>query len=178
MARNVRMLAAFRPAHPEVRMERSYRFLALLCTASVAACAQPPVVDVEAEGQALMQLSREWSDAVATGDMETILAGWADDAVMMPPELPALEGKAAIQAYVEGAAQVPGFEISWEPLTVHVAASGDLAYMIERNVISVHDSLGNPVRTHGKVVTVWRKDRGGEWKNVVDMWNEAPAPEG
>ena len=58
-----------------------------------------------------------------------------------------------------------------------VKLSGDLAYMIERNVITVNDSLGNPVTTHGKVVTVWRKAADGSWKNVVDMWNEAPPPE-
>ncbi len=133
-------------------------------------------VDLEAEGEALMQLSRDWSDLAATGDLDAIMAGWAEDAVMMPPGFPALEGKAAIRGYVEAASELPGFQISWEPLSVHVASSGDFAYMIERNVSSVNDSLGNPVVTHGKVVTVWRKDADGSWKNVVDMWNEAPPP--
>jgi ketosteroid isomerase-like protein len=59
-----------------------------------------------------------------------------------------------------------------------VARSGDLAYMIERNVTSFRDSLGNLITTHGKVVTVWRKDPDGSWRNVVDMWNEAPPPAG
>ncbi len=108
--------------------------------------------------------------------MDAIMAGWAEDAVMMPPGTPPLEGKAAIRAYVEAGQQLPGFEISWEPMTVHVAASGDMAYMIERNITTVHDTLGNPVTTHGKVVTVWRKEADGSWKNVVDMWNEAPPP--
>jgi ketosteroid isomerase-like protein len=67
---------------------------------------------------------------------------------------------------------MPGFKISWEPVSVHVSDCGDMAYMIERNVITVNDSLGNPVTTHGKVVTVWKKES-GEWKNVVDIWNDA-----
>ena len=50
-------------------------------------------MDVEAEGEALMQLSRDWSDLVATGDMDAIMAGWAEDAVMMPPGTPPLEGR-------------------------------------------------------------------------------------
>ena len=150
--------------------------MAMALSVVLAACS-PPAVDLEAEGAALMQLSREWSDLVATGDMDAIMAGWAEDAVMMPPGTPPLEGKAAIRAYVEAGQQLPGFEISWEPMTVHVAASGDMAYMIERNVTSVHDTLGNPVTTYGKAVTVWRKDEDGSWKNVVDMWNGAPPPE-
>ncbi len=28
--------------------------------------------------------------------------------------------------------------------------------------------------THGKVVTVWSKDASGQWKNVIDMWNDPP----
>jgi ketosteroid isomerase-like protein len=80
--------------------------------------------------------------------MDEWLDFWAEDAVIMPPGLPA----------------------------VHVSQSGDLAYMIERNVTIVNDAEGNPVTTHGKVVTVWRKRADGSWQNVVDMWNEAPPP--
>ena len=87
-----------------------------------------------------------------------------------------IEGKAAIREYVEAAQEIPGFAISWEPQSVHVARDGDMAYMIEHNTMTANDSLGNPVTTYGKVVTVWRKDADGNWKNVVDMWNEAPPP--
>jgi len=146
--------------------------------ALVAAC-QPagPQVDVEAEGQALMQLSRDWSDLVGAGDLEGALEFWADDATMLPPDMPAFEGKQAIRSFVEGAVQVPGFSISWEPISVEVSSAGDMAYMIERNVSTANDELGNVVTTHGKVVTVWRKDSNGTWKNVVDAWNEGPPPE-
>jgi ketosteroid isomerase-like protein len=135
-----------------------------------------PAPDLEAEGQALMQLSREWSASIPTASIDSVMSLWAEDAVMLPPGSPPLEGKAAIRSYVEAAGQVPGFQISWEPVSVHIAASGDMGYMIERNTITVNDSLGNPVTTHNKVVTVWRKDAAGNWKNVVDMWNESPAP--
>jgi len=154
-------------------MKRYTLVLSLLLP--LAGCAQSDV-DREAEGTALMQLSKDWSALVGAGEYEATLNNWAEDAVMLPPGLAALEGRSAIKAYVEAAAQIPGFSISWEPLSVHVSESGDLAYMIERNVITVADSLGNPVTTHGKGVTVWRKDTSGAWRNVVDMWNEAPPP--
>lgn len=134
------------------------------------------VVNPQVEGEALMQLSRDWSELVASGDLDAVLAVWAEDAVLMPPGMPALEGKMAIRSYVEAAAQLPGFQISWEPVRVHVSRSGDMAYMIERNVSTVNDSLGHPVMTYGKVVTVWQKDSNGSWKNVIDIWNESPAP--
>ena len=154
----------------------AHRSLALLaCATSFAAC-QPPEPDIEAEEEALMQISRDWSDLVVTGSLDTVVSYWADSAVMLPPDMPALEGKAAIRGFVEAARRLPGFGISWEPVSVHVASSGDMAYMIERNVMTVNDSLGNPITTHGKVVTVWRKDADGTWRNVVDMWNSTPPP--
>ena len=69
-------------------MSNRVNSLILAMAASLAACS--PAVDIEAEGEALTQLSRDWSDLVATGDMERIMAGWAEDAVMMPPGTPPL----------------------------------------------------------------------------------------
>jgi ketosteroid isomerase-like protein len=131
-------------------------------------------MDSKAEGDALMKLSREWSAKVATAPVDDWIDFWAEDAVMMPPGLPPVRGKAAIRQYVETAAKLPGFQIRWEPESACISRSGDLAYMIERNVTTVNDSQGNPVRTYGKVVTVWRRGADGSWRNVVDMWNEAP----
>jgi len=155
-----------------------YRLVPLvaLAFASFLSGCQPASPDLQAEGEALMQLSRDWSDLVATGDLEAIMVYWAEDAVMLPPDMPAMEGKAAIRGFVEAAMGVPGFGIRWEPVSVHVAGGGDMAYMIERNVTTLSDSLGDPLESYGKVVTVWRKGPDGSWKNVVDMWNGAPSP--
>lgn len=122
-----------------------------------------------------MQLSREWSTSASTDSIEKTLSYWADDAVVMPPGQPPLKGKAAIRQMIEGTSKIPGFKISWEPLNVFVSQSGDMAYMIEQNQITMNDSLGRSITEHNKVVTVWRKEPDGKWKNVVDMWNTNPA---
>ena len=131
-------------------------------------------MDSKSEADSLMKLSREWSAKVASAPLDEWIDFWAEDAVMMPPGLSAVRGKAAIRQYVEAAGKLPGFQIRWEPESAYVSQSGDLAYMIERNVTIINDAQGNPVTTHGKVVTVWRKGADGSWRNVVDMWNEAP----
>lgn len=141
----------------------------------VSACAPAEVtVDLNAEAETLMALSREWSDIAGSGDTEATLTFWAEDAVMMPPGSPPLRGKAAIRGFVEAGAQVPGFSVRWEPLEAHVAASGDMAYLIERNQITMPDSTGTLITESNKTVTVWRKEPDGTWKNVVDMWNADP----
>lgn len=134
------------------------------------ACKQQ-TVDTKAEGEKLMQISREWSKSAATDSVEKTLSYWADDAVVMSPGDSPIKGKDAIRAMVLSAAKIPGFKISWEPLSVTVSKSGDMAYLIEQNEISMNDSLGHPMTEFNKTVTIWRKETNGEWKNVVDMWN-------
>jgi len=155
----------------------NYKLPAAALALSTALCGcSEATIDHEVESQELMELSRTWSATVGSGDLEATLDFWANDAVMLPPNLPVLSGKDAIREYVTGAASIPGFKISWEPVSAQISTSGDMAYMIERNVVEVDGPDGDKIITHGKVVTVWRKGDDGEWKNVVDMWNAAPAP--
>lgn len=148
-------------------------FVMLICFAG---CGQQNV-DTKAEGEKLMQLSRDWSTSAATGNIDSTLSYWADDAVVMSPGQPALKGKQAIRAMVEGSSKIPGFKISWEPKTVSVSKSGDMAYMTEETQITMNDSLGKPFTETNKAVTVWRKEADGKWKNVIDTWNANPAPD-
>src|SRR4030095_4342252 len=134
-------------------------------------------VDTKAEGERLMELSREWSRSAATDSIEKTLSYWADDAIVMSPGQPPIKGKKAIREMVESTSKIPGFKISWEPLSVAIAKSGDIAYLIEQNQITVNDSLCNPHSEFNKSVTIWRKETDGSWKNIVDMWNSAPSRE-
>ncbi len=146
---------------------------ALLLTVFIGCSEQK--VDTKTEGEKLMHISREWSKSASTDSIEKTLSYWADDAIVMSPGQPSLHGKKAIREMVEGSSKIPGFKISWEPLSVSVSKSGDMAYMIEQNQITVNDSLGQPITEYNKVVTVWRKEADGSWKNVVDIWNADPS---
>lgn len=133
---------------------------------------QENTVDQKTEGEHLMNISREWAKSKTP---EETLSYWADDAIVMAPGQPSLKGKDAIKKMIEGSAGIPGFEVNWEPKEVYVSKSGDLAYLIEQNYFAMNDSLGNQQKTFNKVVTIWKKQEDGTWKNVVDMWNEDPS---
>jgi len=131
-------------------------------------------LDTEKEGEKLMQISREWSKTAATDDIEKTVSYWSDDAVFISSGQPTLEGKQAIRKMVEESRQIPGFRISWEPVSVSVSKSGDMAYMIEKNTMTFNDSLGNPITSTGRNVTIWEKNKNGEWKNVLEIGAEDP----
>lgn len=132
-------------------------------------------VDTKTEGEKIMQLSREWSQAASAGDVEKIVSYWAEDAVLMSAEQLPLKGKAAIREMVEGSFKIPGFKISWQPQSVEVSESGDMAYIIENSQISLTDSTGKAFVQNNKAVSIWRKQKDGSWKNVVDISTPDPS---
>jgi len=139
------------------------------------ALAAPGEKTTDAKGE-ILRLDAEWAKAAEARDLERILSYWSDDASVLPPASPALVGKDAIRAYIGQSLQMPGFRISWKTNDVTVAESGELAYGVGTNRVSLTGPDGKPVTVEGKAVTVWRKDSAGGWKCVVDIWNDVPSP--
>ena len=131
-------------------------------------CNQPKV-DKKAEGEKVIRLSKEWSQAASTGDVEKITNYWADDAIVILAGEPVFTGKQAIRKMVEDSYKMPGFRISWQPQSVVVSESGDMAYLIEDSQIRFTDSTGQPHTINNKAVSIWRKQADGSWKNAVDI---------
>ncbi len=132
-------------------------------------------IDTRAEGEKIMQLSREWSQVASTGDVDKTVSYWADDAVVMSSQQPPLKGKKTIRQMVEESYKIPGFRISWQPQSVEVSKSGDLGYLIEDSQVSFTDSTGKVITQKNKGVSIWRKQADGSWKNVVDISTPDPS---
>ena len=133
-------------------------------------------VDTKAEGEKVMQLSRDWTEAAVARDVEKAVSYWAEDAIFMSANQAPLRGKQAIREMVEGSFKTPGFGISWKPQTVQVSESGDMAYLIEESVVQYTDSTGKAITQNNNAVTIWRKQGDGSWKNVVDVSVPAGPP--
>jgi len=154
-------------------MTKPFLSLALVLVLSIAGCARSPV-DMQAEADALMQTSRDWARTTSGTDIETILSYWADDAIVMAPDQPAVAGKAALREMVLGMQKIPGFSLTWEPERAVISSAGDIGYLIEHNRLTFTDASGATRTQFGKAVTIWRKDASGAWKCVVDAWNNNP----
>jgi ketosteroid isomerase-like protein len=150
-------------------------FLLAVSMAMAATAATAGSPDLEAERAALFRLDKAWAQAAAAKEVERVLSFWADDARVFPPGQPAVVGKEALRQYVSGGFAVPGFSIQWQTSDFVVSASGDVAYGVGTNTVTVNSPEGKPLTERGRAVTVWRKDPGGEWKCVIDIWNAEPA---
>jgi ketosteroid isomerase-like protein len=135
-------------------------------------------MDIERERTHLLKRDAEWATLGSSGHaVDRILSYWTDDARVYPPGMPVVSGKAALRGYVEGALAIPGFHITWTTSEAIVSPDGQMAYLLSTNTVTLPNARGELVTTPGRAVTVWRKEPDGEWRCVVDIWNEASARE-
>jgi ketosteroid isomerase-like protein len=155
---------------------RPSRFLsAAAATVFMAGCAPPPF-DTATESAKLLKRDVEWAEAALAGtDVEKIVSYWTDDAVVIPQAAATVEGKAAIREYVTASLKVPGFKIHWVSEKPVFSPNGSMAYMRGTNEITVNDARGKPMTMKGRGVTIWRLDADGQWRCVIDIWNDPPA---
>jgi ketosteroid isomerase-like protein len=154
-------------------MKKLFPIVATLLVLAISGCA--PQVDVEAERAALLTADEAWSQSAA--DLDGFMSFVADDASMLPFDVPIATGEEAIRAVFSALSSAPGFALSWSATGAVVSRAGDLGYTIGTFELTVNDAEGNPVTTVGKYVTVWRKQADGQWKVVADIFNrDAPAP--
>lgn len=145
---------------------------------------QSGATEEEAVGEADIQTTIEegnnaFEQAMMAGDTTAMVAGYADDAIVQPPYMPASSGKTAIarlfaQMVTEG---VPSsFEITTDEVTV--AESGELAYETGHYTVSGTSPEGETWEDQGKYLSVWEKDAAGEWRTTALSWSPNAAPPG
>lgn len=151
-----------------------YKLIPLMLLALCAAgCA--PTFDAAAESSKLAQRDADWSGVSFEGkDIERIVSYWSDDAHVLQPGLPPIVGKAAIRAFVAASLKIPGFKIHWVSEKPVLSPDGKMAYMLSQVETTAPGANGSLESTHGRSVTVWRRDGDGTWRCVVDITNDAP----
>jgi len=143
----------------------------LVALSLVAACAQPaatPTAVTQADTAAVNDVRAQEVTAVATGD--TTLAYMADDIVLLPPNEPAVVGVAAARAWFGAFASQ--FRASVVYTDTNVQFAGDLAVeQYAGNLTLTPVAGGQPITEVLKGLHVYRRDAGGVWKMVQDIWN-------
>lgn len=149
--------------------------------ACLAACEQPPPKlppETHAgELSSLRSVDLQWSRAADAQTADRFVAFFAEHAIFLPPNLPAMTSKEAIQRWMSNLMATPGYALSWEPTKVGVSASGDLGYTTGVYQLKLTGPKGNPVSDHGKYLTVWKKQHDGSWRAVADTFNSSLPPE-
>ena len=65
-------------------------------------------------------------------------------------------------------------KLVWHPVIGEVSRSGDLGYTVGNAVFTGKRADGSPEVRYSKYLTVWKRQRDGEWRYVVDGGNARP----
>ncbi len=148
---------------------------ALILGMSIAAAASVRAADPEDEKAALLRTDKEFSDAAQKVGVGEAFLRYADEnATMLPAGEDAATGLDAIKQ--QFADYPKGATLEWKPVKAEVAQSGDLGYTIGTYETRGPGQDGRFVTRYGKYCSVWKKQKDGGWKWVVDVGTPSPAP--
>lgn len=130
-----------------------------------------------AEGErALREMEASLAAAVAAKDGKGFLSFWAEDAAAFPPGKPVVVGKENILKEWASILENPDVTLSWQPDKAEVSGSDDLGYTYGKYRWTGKDSGGRMEVRNGKYVTIWRKEKDGRWRAVVDLGTPSDPP--
>lgn len=151
------------------------RYSSLILLALALSSCSEQHFDSKIEGERLLRRDAEWADLAAAGkDVEKVVSYWTDDAVLIFPGQPVLEGKAAIRAYVTASFNTPGFKIHWVSERPVFSPDGKVAYMRGTDDLTLPGPNGGTMTLHLRGISVWRLDPDKQWRCVLDISNETP----
>jgi len=128
-------------------------------------CNFPPTAQ-GADDKAVRDADAAWSKAAAAKDLDKTVSFYADDALVLPPNEPAVTSKDGIRNLWKGLIEAVT-SMSWTATRVEMAKSGDMACLTGTYELTMNDGT----KDHGKYCEVWEKQVGGTWKCGADIWN-------
>lgn len=154
--------------------KRSAILVALTIAFTSAAC-QPVGPLTEEDIAAIRSLGAALDEAALASDWGALAALLTEDAVFMPPNGPAVEGRGAIQEWIESSGIV---------MTAHtfeftdVGGQGDVAYgRANYTEAFTVGGVAPAIKDAGKVLGVLRRQPDNSWLIAVWCWNsDLPVP--
>ena len=155
-------------------MRRAAAALCLVVYAALGGCKPAPAALTAADRTAAHAMDSAWSAGVAAGDMSAMMAGYASDAIVQPPSMPAMRGTDAIRQFYQAMTSVK--------VTIALAqetadGAGDFMYTTGRYH---YQQMPAGPSEDGKYLEVFRRGADGKWTLVAESWSPnapaAPAP--
>ncbi len=125
----------------------------------------------ESVRQAIESIDSQWKQAAVAGDASALAKLYAEDAVLLAPNMRLARGRSDIEgqfAKMLGEAPFTSLELALDHVVV--AESGELAYAVGTFTGSGTTAGGESWNDQGKYLSVYRHSN-GDWKLVVDTWN-------
>jgi ketosteroid isomerase-like protein len=147
----------------------------VICVGFSVGCQKPAGLS-EADRTAIRQVWQDDMKLMAAKDWKGDLALYTEDAIELPPNQAAVQGKAAILAFDESFPPISNFQEK----SLELEGQGDLAYDRGTYSMTITPPGAAPIEDRGKYLSILRKQADGSWKFLRVMYNSdfpLPAPE-
>ena len=137
------------------------------------ACTNSPGRDTrEADIKAVRDVEAAWVKDVAKKDVDSFAKYYADDASVLMPNAPILNGREAIQGAIKPMLADPNFALTFQASRVEASKGGDFVYTQGSYTMTMSEpKQKKTVTDKGKYLRVYQKHADGSWKAVADMTN-------
>lgn len=144
--------------------------LALAAALTIPGCAPLRDVGEALDADEVRQVAVEIVAADNARDIERVLAFYADDAVLLPPNQPLVHGQDAIRLRYEGL--FAAYDPAIEPVIEEVEIQGDLAYVRGHNggVLHGHGDAAD-IPLDDTYLMILRRGGAGTWRITRLMWH-------
>ena len=105
----------------------------------------------------------EWLDAVNKNDITRVTDVLTEDAVWIPPGMPALNGKEAISDWINPFFETYDYEFKLDSLDIRGAGDWAVEHASFTSRLSPKDG-GEGSEHHGKYIMIWRWEKDNKWR--------------
>ena len=148
--------------------------LALPAGAEAGVLADVPMSRTRAPVDVIRAVDTEFSrDATRMGAGAAFGRYAAEDAQIFSPLGEAVTGPGAITGLFSPPVGQSSF--TWYPVEGELSKSGDLGFTVGNAVFTGEREDGKPISRYSKYLTVWKRQRDGGWRYVVDGGSPRPA---
>ena len=134
-----------------------------------------PVLSAEAAREAIEAANTRYADAMIRGDVAGLLANYRDDATLMMPDEPSVNGRANIESRLSALLELSTFtKVSFT--TEDVLVAGDIAIETRSGTLAFTPDKARQRIEHLRIMAIWRRQPDGSLKIIRDVQNRAAAP--
>ena len=125
----------------------------------------------KSDEETIREVDAQWSKAAQNRDAAKFATFYAETGSALPFNAPMVTGRSQVQELWTGLMAKPGFALHFEPTSIVVSKSKDMAYDVGTFELKLNDAQGTAMAIPGKYVVVWMKQVSGEWKAQLDCFN-------
>ena len=121
----------------------------------------------------IRRIGDAWAGHWNAGELDGVVAAYAEDAVYLPPHHEAVHGRDAIREYLKAPLGHGVSDLAFE--VTYIKQHGPIAWDVGRYRMIIPQADGTKKEDRGKYLSVWRRV-GNKWLLAADAWSSDLPP--